>query len=275
MRIRSYMTSLSMALALGLCAPVNEARAQDADLAKQLSNPVANLISVPFQFNYDENIGTADAGERFNLNIQPVIPFSVAPEWNIISRTIIPVVWQEDAFAPANFSDQSGLGDIVQSLFLSPKQVGPSGIIWGAGPVFLLPTATNDLLGSEKWGAGPTAVVLKQQHGWTVGALANHIWSFAGDSNRTDVSSTFVQPFITYTTPDAWTFVLNTESTYDWEADQWSVPINFQITKLTKIGSQPVSVGGGVRYWAESAPGGPEGWGARAIVTFLFPTGGN
>ena len=146
--------------------------------------------------------------------------------------------------------------------------------MWGIGPVALLPTGTDPLLTGDKWGAGPTAVALTQNNGWTIGVLANHIWSFAGDEDRADVNSTFLQPFISYTTPDAWTFGLNTESTYNWTASEWSVPINLTVTKLTKIGDQPISIGGGVRYWAESADGGPEGWGGRAILTFLFPTGG-
>ncbi|MGE6784520.1 transporter [Ensifer adhaerens] len=242
--------------------------AQDADLAKQLSNPVASLISVPFQFNYDRGFGPDD-GHRMTVNIQPVIPFSLNEDWNVISRTIVPVISQSDVAGDSG--NQFGLGDTVQSFFFSPKQPGPDGLIWGVGPVFLLPTGTDELLGSEKWGVGPTAVALKQEGPWTVGALANHIWSVAGDHNREDVSSTFLQPFLTYTTDDAWTFALNTESTYDWKGDQWSVPINFQVSKVVKFGEQPVSFQAGARYWAVAPDNGPEGWGLRASITFLFP----
>ncbi len=244
------------------------ASAQDVDLAKQLSNPVASLISVPFQFNYDSGFGPDD-GHRVTLNIQPVIPFALNSEWNLISRTILPVIWQEDVAGPSG--SQFGLGDTVQSLFLSPNAPGPGGIIWGAGPVFLLPTSTDPLLGTDRWGAGPTGVVLKQSGPWTYGMLANHIWSFAGPEASPDINSTFLQPFLTYTTDDAWTFALNTESTYDWEAKQWSVPINFQVSKLVNFGTQPVSFQAGVRYWAESPEAGPDGVGFRGSVTFLFP----
>lgn len=246
------------------------AQAQDsnADLAKKLSNPIASLISVPFQFNYDHGYGPDD-GNKTTVNIQPVIPFSLNADWNVISRTILPVTSQNDIAGPSG--SQFGLGDTLQSLFFSPAKPTESGIIWGVGPAFLIPTATDDLLGGEKWGIGPTVVILKQEGEWTYGALANHIWSFAGSDERNDISSTFLQPFLSYTTPDAWTFTLNTESTYDWKADEWSVPINFNISKLITIDKQPISLGAGVRYWAAAPDNGPEGLGVRLTMTFLFP----
>jgi hypothetical protein len=159
---------------------------------------------------------------------------------------------------------------VVQSLFFSPKQPTESGWIWGAGPVFLFPTATDDLLGADKWGLGPTAVVLKQQGPWTYGALANHVWSVAG-SGKQDVNATFLQPFLSYTTPGAVTYSINTEATYDWKSTQWAVPLNANASKVLKLGNQLVSLGGGVRYWAESTDGGPEGFGLRLNLTLLFP----
>jgi hypothetical protein len=251
-------------------AAAKPAAEEAQELAKKLSNPVASLISVPLQSNFDCDIGPADDGCRYTMNVQPVVPISIAEDWNVISRTIMPITYQNDIFPGAG--DQFGLGDITQSLFFSPK--APSsfgGLIWGAGPVFLVPTATDDLLGSEKFGIGPTLVVLKQAGPWTIGILANHIWSVAGDDDRVDISSTFLQPFVAYTTKDAWTFTLNTESSYDWKGEQWSVPVNAQVTKLLRFGKQPVSIGGGVRYWAESPESGPEGFGGRLIITFLFP----
>jgi hypothetical protein len=244
------------------------ARAEDAaDLAKKLANPVASLISVPFQLNYDSDIGPVDDGSRATLNVQPVIPVSLNKDWNLISRTIAPLIDQQDIF-PGSGS-QSGLGDIVQSVFFSPVALTRKGWIWGAGPVFLLPTATDDLLGADKWGAGPTGVILKQSGPWTYGALANHIWSFAGD--RDEVSTTFLQPFLTYTTPAAWSFTANSESTYDWESDQSSVPLNLVVSKVTKFGSQLVSLQAGARYYIDSTDGGPEGWGLRLGLTLLYP----
>ena len=241
----------------------------DEQLAKTLANPVAALISVPFQLNYDQDIGPARAGDRWTLNVQPVVPIELNKEWNLISRTVLPVVSQQ--YIAPGAGSQSGLGDTVQSFFFSPKAPTAGGWIWGAGPVLLLPTGSDDLLSAKKWGAGPTAVVLKQDSGWTYGALANHVWSFAGESERRNVSSTFLQPFLSYTTKDAWTYGVNVESTYDWKGRQWTVPMNVTASKITKIGEQLISVGGGVRYWLDRPESAPHGWGARFVVTLLFP----
>ena len=245
------------------------AAAQEQDLAKQLANPVAALISVPIQANYDEDFGIDDEGAVLRINVQPVIPFSIGQDWNLISRTILPVLNFDDVPLPG--SSEFGLGDTVQSLFFSPKAPTASGWIWGAGPAFLIPTATDEVLGSEKWGIGPTGVVLRQSGSWTYGALANHIESFAGTSRRADVSATFIQPFLTYITPTQTTFGLNTESTYDWETNKWSTPINFNVFQLLRFGDQLVQIGGGLRYWVTAPDSGAEDWGLRLTFVLLFP----
>jgi len=266
-RARSALACSFAVVATSAVLPVGAADSEE-ELAKKSLNPIAAMISLPLQLNYDSDIGPARQGEKWLLNVQPVVPVSINSDWNLISRTILPMVSQTDVVPGAG--SRSGIGDIVQSVFISPKAPTAAGWIWGAGPVALLPTGA-DGLSAEKWGLGPTAVLLKQEHGWTRGLLANHIWSVGG-SGPQDISSTFVQPFLSYTTKSFTSFGINTESTYDWKAGQWSVPINLTVTQLLKVGSQPLSLQAGARYWAQT-PGenGPRGWGARLALTFLFP----
>jgi hypothetical protein len=286
------------------------AEASDEELAKQLQNPVASLISVPFQFNTDYKMGALDRGRQYKLNFQPVVPISVSEDWNLIVRTILPIMYQDDVTAvntpsypglprwvreelpPEYWGEankiarrmyhdelekhpvdhyQGGLGDTVQSFFLSPKQP-VAGVILGAGPVVLWPTATDDRLGAQKWGAGPTLVALKQAGGWTYGVLANHIWSFAGEEERASVNATFVQPFLSYTTKSKTTFGINTEATYQWHDSYWTVPVNLTVAQLVRIGKLPVSITVGGRYYAEGPSGAPD-WGLRLVITPLFPVG--
>jgi hypothetical protein len=298
-------------MSVGLTA-LTGARAEDSDaeIAKQLNNPVASLISVPFQANWDFRMGPLDKGTQFKLNFQPVIPLQLNKDWNLIIRTIVPYISQEDVFtgplpnypglprevlnrfpeaqrdaldraAEKAFNKavrkrpvdrhQDGLGDITQSFFLSPREpVG--GWILGFGPVFNYPTATDDLLGSEKWNAGPTLLLLQQKSGWTYGVLSNHLWSFAGDEGRNNICATFVQPFVTYTTEAKTTFGVNSEATYDWYESQWTAPVNGFVTQLVRIGKLPVSFTVGGRYYAEGPSGAPE-WGLRAVITLVFPGG--
>ena len=239
---------------------------EQGKLAMKLQNPVANLISVPIQSNWDFHIGPEHA-MRYLVNVQPVIPFSLTKDWNLITRTIMPIIHLEPTVDGAETLD--GMGDITQSFFLSPAEP-VDGWILGAGPAFLYPTATENPLGSQKWGGGPTAVILQQKHGWTYGILANHIWSFAGSSRRANVNSTFLQPFLSYTTKTYTTFLINTESTYDWSAGEWTVPLNPTVSQLVKIGGLPISFGVAGRYYAATPNGGPSA-GLRFIVTLLFP----
>ena len=238
-------------------------------LAKQLANPIAALISVPMQFNYDRGFFDTSGNDsnKWTLNVQPVVPLSLSDDWNLISRTIVPLIRTDNL--PLDSGISGGVGDIVQSAFFSPKAPTESGWVWGVGPVFLVPTGSD--VSADTWGVGPTAVALKQNGPLTYGALVNHIWSTGGD---VDISQSFLQPFFTYTTPSALSTTLMTESTYNWEAKDgngWTVPLYLMVTKVGKIGKQMVSYGGGVKYYAESPDGGPQGWGARLVFTLLFP----
>jgi len=267
LKILAALIAVGLTNALFAQDAATDAKAAAAELAKKLQNPIASLISVPIQNNFDFGAGPTGDGFQYKVNVQPVIPISLNENWNAVSRTIIPFVYQEKIFGN---SSQSGLSDTVQSVFLSPKDPTQHGWIWGAGPVFMLPTATETLLGAGKWGTGPTAVLLKQENGWTYGALANHIWSFAGSSSRPAVNATFLQPFVSYTTKTFTTLTLNSESTYDWSSSQWTVPVNALVSQLLKVGKQPIQLSLGGRYYAEKAANGPD-WGLRFAITFLFP----
>lgn len=242
------------------------ADADAASLAKKLSNPVADLISIPFQFNYEEGYGPNDAG-RATLNIQPVIPITVSEDWNMIVRTIVPIIHQE---APSpTLSDETGMGDILQSFFLSPKEPIDGWII-GAGPVVLWPTGTEPSLRSESFGLGPTAVALRQDSGWTYGALANHVWSVTNSNDHEQVNATFIQPFLSFTWPSATTVGANVESTYDWNTSEWNLPAALTVSQIFTIGGKPVQFTLGGRYFLDSPEGGAE-WGVRFVITLLLP----
>jgi len=241
--------------------------ASDAELAKQLNNPIAALISVPLDIKWDTGIGPADA-DITSYTLQPVIPIELNEEWNVISRTIVSVYIEAES-PVAGGNDTTGNSDILQSFFFSPKAPTENGWIWGVGPVFSLPVASEGL-GSEKFGLGPTAVALKQEHGWTYGALVNHVWSVEGSDNEPDVNLSFLQPFLAYTTKSLTTFVVNSESTYDWETEEWTIPINLKVSQLTKIGKQRIQFQAGYRHYLDAPDGGPD-WGLTFQATLLFP----
>jgi len=261
--------------------------AAEADqLAKQLNNPISSLISVPFQANEDWGFGPTGNGYKFTLNIQPVVPISISTDWNLIVRTILPIVSQHDLFYFANLPkdsplqpqnrSQDGLSDTTQSFFLSPKKPGPFGLIWGLGPALLYPTGTHPLLGTGTFSIGPTFVALKQEGPWTVGVLMNQLWSVVIENHRSSYSAMFVQPFINYTTKTHTTFGIDTETTADWNASssdgKWTVPVIVFISQILKIGKQPISIQIGGKYYADTPRYGPT-WGARFNVVLLFPTG--
>ena len=250
-------------------APKTEAHdSTDAgELANKLSNPISSLISVPFQSNFDFGGGTENHDLKYTLNIQPVIPVSISKDFNLITRCIIPIIYQQEQFPGQQ--DNFGLGDINPTFFLSPKaEIG--GWIVGVGPVFLLPTATDTALGTGKWCAGPSIVLLQQKSGFTYGILANHLWSFAGDDDRPSVNNTFLQPFLAYNTKHGTGITLDTEATYNWSTSQWTNPIGLFVSQVIRIGHQPISIQFGPRYYTEGPSGGPD-WGLRLNITFLFP----
>lgn len=258
------------AFALVICALPTAAFTQQEDgqaLAKKVANPISDLVSVPFQMNWDTPVGPNDQ-TRFLLNLQPVMPFTISEDWNLVARIIAPFLSQP-SLAPGAPAD-SGLSDILASLFFSPRE---GAVMWGVGPVISLPSTSQPTLGTEKWAAGPTAVIVRQQSGWTYGALWNELWSFAGNKSRGDVSQLFVQPFCAYTTQTLWTITLSSESTANWYAaggERWTVPIIFAASKLSSFGTFPASYQFGGGTYVARPDDTPE-WKARFAITILLP----
>ena len=271
MKINAPVIAFLTTMALASANAQDQKTSSDAALAQKLANPIASLISLPIQINYDNGYGTEDGDKAF-ANVQPVIPFALTDDLSLVTRTILPITWQNDV--AGNSGSQFGLGDALQSFFFVPKPLKTAlgTLTYGPGPAFLWPTSTDRLLGAGTLGFGPTGVFLFQDSGWTYGALVNQLWGISETRSRApDLNSLFLQPFVSYTTKDSWTFSLNTESSYNWSTEDWAVPINASVSKLTAIGTQKVQFQVGGRYWADESNNGPEGFGARFAVTFLFP----
>jgi len=237
-------------------------------LRAAVQNPVASLISVPFQNNTDFNIGP-DKKTKNTLNIQPVWPFKLNDDWNLITRTIFPVVSQ-----PALFPGQErtfGLGDTTFTAFLSPTE--SKKVMWGIGPMFLLPTATDNMLGTDKWGLGISGVALTVIDKWTIGALVSNIWSVAG-AGENDINLFTLQYFVNYNLDDGWYLISAPINTANWKADsdnRWTVPLGGGVGRVFKMGKLPLNAQISAYYNVVTPDNfGPE-WQMRAQVQFLFP----
>lgn len=248
-----------------------EAQSGAADLARAAQNPVADMVSVPMQLNMNFGAGPEEDVQMV-LNIQPVLPFSLTENWNLITRTIVPVISHPDmGIYPER---ENGIGDIQLSAFLSPKAV-KDGWVWGAGAIAQLHSATDDRIGQGAWGLGPTAVVLKLGNPWVIGALANNVWSVSEDSGRSKVNQFLLQPFINYnfrSSPGRY-LTFAPIITADWEAesgDKWLVPIGLGIGQITRFGKQPVNVQASFYANVERPDSAPE-WQVRLQLQLMFP----
>jgi hypothetical protein len=244
------------------------------DLRAAVQNPVGAMYSLPFKFTFDYG---APNGEASFLNIQPVIPITVG-DWNLINRIIAPLIDSPGEVAgtpeipnPTSGNGATGLGDINYSVFLSPAK--PKGAIWGIGPSITMPTATDKELGSEQWSAGPTGVVLFQPKWGTIGGLARHLGSFAGDSDRKSINQTLFEPFVNYNLPNGWYLISDIIMTANWNLDSsdiWTVPLGGGVGKLFKIGSQAMNARAEAYYNIEKPDNAPD-WQWGFTVQFLFP----
>ena len=273
MTARYYtLSAVLLLLAATISAPGFGAEGMDEEaMAQAAQNPVANMLSLPFQNNTAFGIGPHNRTQNV-LNIQPVIPFKLSEDWNLITRTICPVIYQP--FTWKNSGGMFGLGDINSSVFMSPAK--PGAIIWGAGPIISFPTGTDEILGTEKWSAGPSAVVLTIQGPWLIGALGNNLWDFAGASDRGHVNRMLIQYFVNYNLPDGWYLVVAPINTADWKApsgEKWTVPLGGGFGKIMTIGGLPVNATAQAYYHVEK-PTGAADWSMRFQVQLLFPMGG-
>jgi len=244
------------------------------DLRAAVQNPVGAMYSLPLKFTFDFG---APNGEASFLNIQPVIPITVG-DWNLINRIIMPLIdtpgqvtGTPDIPNPPPGDGATGLGDINYSLFVSPAK--PGKFIWGVGPSIMFPTATDEQLGSEKWSAGPTGVILVQPKWGTYGGLVRQLWSFAGDDDRSDVSQLLVEPFVNYNLDKGWYLITDMIITANWNADsgnRWTVPLGGGVGKLLKIGSQAINVRTEA-YYNIAKPDSAPNWQWGFTVQFLFP----
>jgi len=271
---RSHLAAVVAAVTMTAAALVSSgpARAEMSaeELAKLAQNPVGNLISVPFQNNTNFNVGPY-TGTQNILNIQPVIPVEINQDWNIITRTIVPVISQPQLSPTTDRTN--GIGDTVFSAFLSPAQ--PHGLIWGVGPVVQLPTNSSDELGNKNWGLGPTFVVLKLEHGnpWVYGVLANNVWSLSSSKQGGAYNNGLIQPFVNYNFPGGFYLVSGPILTVDWKADsgqQWTVPLGGGMGKIFHFGKLPVNTSLQA-YYNVVHPDNGANWQLRAQVQFMFP----
>jgi hypothetical protein len=245
------------------------AKAEMQKLAVELQNPVADLISVPFQNNTNFNSGPYARAQNV-LNVQPVIPIHISKDWNVVSRTILPLKWQPNVAAPAG--ETFGLGDTTESLFLT--QAGDHEFIWGIGPVAYLPTGTSTDLGTGQWGLGPTAVALLQHKPVTVGALASQIWSLFGPSDRPSVNAFYAQAFFTVNLPKGWFATTSPIITANWNTNAsnvWTVPVGAGVGRVALVEKQPIDFQLEAYYNVVRPTDGPA-WQLRAQLALLFPS---
>jgi len=248
--------------------PVHAQEQDDEELARQTQNPVADLISLPFQNNTNFGLGPNDRTQNV-LNIQPVIPFGLGANWNLITRTVAPWITQPDLAATSGTT--TGFGDILLTAFVSPKQ--PGRVIWGAGPAISIPVGKEGL-SAEKWALGPSVLVLTMSGPWVVGALVNNIWSVGGDENLSDVNNMLIQYFINYNFPSGWYLTSAPIITANWEADagnRWTVPFGGGFGKVFRIGSQPLNANTQAFYNVETPDDFGADWQFRFQLQLLFP----
>lgn len=256
-----------------VCQPV-QAKEESVDIAKQLTNPIAYITSIPFQYNYDRGLGPEEKGKLQYLEIEPFIPAHLNKDWHLISHFVMPILWAHNVIPNTNLQ---GLGDLQYEAFFAPAHPFFPGTFWGLGPFLSFPTETESRLGNQQYLTGFSGVVLQQRQRWTYGLLAHQAWAVARKHDQnpvTDATNLYVQPFISYVTESAWTYTLNSQSSYVWSLPtktKWAVPINMMVSKLISMNEWAVSLEGGIRYWVVNPLFQARDFGARLGITLVFP----
>lgn len=266
----AFAHTLTNTPAAGDAPAVDNHATAHANLAKASQNPIANLISVPIQNNFNFGVGVDD-DVQYSTLFQPVVPVSVGDKWNLINRTIIPIEYQP-RMTPTG-SSAWGLGDIQWQGYMTPKKA--SKVTWGVGPVVNLPTASDSALGAGKLSLGAGLVVLTMPGDWVIGALVNNIWSVAGSGNRGNVNELTFQYFVNYNIPKSkgWYLSSSPTMTANWNASDgqsWTVPVGGGVGKLFHVGKQHLNAKIQAFAFPAKPVNGPE-WGIQFQLTFLFP----
>jgi hypothetical protein len=264
-RIVLLLGGLIALLAISVAAAAQSDASDDKKLAQATQNPVSDLVSIPLQYNFFSG-GGLGGQTLYNLNIQPVLPLSIGKRWNLVARTIVPYF---NAPTQSGVTRSIGVGDVVEQIFFTPSR--PMKLIWGAGPLFSVPTATNNAARTGDWAMGPAVVLVSIKDPFVLGVLVTQLWTIAADADGSDINQFSVQPFLNWNLAHGWTFTYNPIMSANWQAaNKWTVPVGLGVSNITAIGRQPVSVG--ISYFNNVVR--PPGTGSsqfRLVTSFLFP----
>ena len=247
-----------------------EALKQNEDLLLQkLANPLAALASLKLDLDFDYHIGPLEEGHRTSLLIQPTLPLHLGDQWNLVSRSVLPLIYQEDIFPGA--SNQTGIGDLTEVVYIAAVQPGRRSWIWGAGPIVRIPTGSEDLTTAKKWCVGPSVAAVRQLEDFTYGLIAAQLWSVGGSGQRPDVKVGSFEAFVTYRAEGLWNLSLHVPCTYDFITHEWIIPVALRVEKLVSFQKNPVTISFGLHYWADSPDSGPHDLAFEFGLTVVFP----
>jgi len=250
-------------------ATLEERKKSAEELLKELANPLSALASLAILTDFDYHIGPGLDGHRTTVNLQPTLPVHLGDQWNLISRSNLPVIYQEEIAPGAG--TQFGVGDVTEALYLAAVEPTGRGWIFGVGPVLRAPTGSDDLMTAGKWALGPSLAAVQLKGDFNYGLIASQLWSFAGSDKRSDIEIGTLEPFVTYRAENLWNLSLRVPTSYDFISHQWIIPVSLTVEKLVSFQAYPVTISFGLRYWADGPDNGPHDLAFRFGLTFVFP----